>query len=180
MRIHLFRLLGVGALAVALTLPGASLADANHGQPDHAVPVKAVFEGSDYIVMPPTDCPPGAWWRYFFEGTGQMSHLGRVHIDVTHCTTFDPATGTGFFGPGTMTVTAMNGDVLVLEDTGTFVFDGVDSQIDLHWTVLEGTGRFVGATGGGDASVATNVPTASSAGEMWGSIIYDASNRAGR
>lgn len=179
MRIH--RLMGVGALAGALVLSGASLADATRGQPDHPVPITAAMEGTDYIVIPPPEyCPAGSTWEYHAEGIAQMSHLGRVDVEVVHCTTMDFATGTGFFGPGTMTFTAKNGDQLVLEDTGTFVFDGVDSVIDLDWVVIGGSGRFLGAMGEGHGELFGNVPTARVQGDFWGEVIYDASNRANR
>jgi hypothetical protein len=181
MRSHASRILSACALVATLLLSGASMADATRGQPDHPVPLRAAIDGNDYIVVPPpAHCPTGTSWEYHFEGIGQMSHLGRVDIEVVHCTTMDFASGTGFFGPGTITVTAKNGDALVMADTGTFTFDGIDSVIDLDWSVLGGTGRFLGATGEGDGALFGNVPTASLTGDLWGELIYDASNRANR
>lgn len=178
---HASRILSVGALVATLMLSGASMADATHGQPEHPVPVKLAIAGDDSVVVPaPVHCPAGATWEYHFEGTGQMSHLGRVDVELVHCTTFDFASGTGFFGPGTMEITAKNGDTLVVAEWGTFVFDGVDSIVDLEWSVLSGTGRFVGAGGGGDGMLFGHVPTATMTGDLWGELIYDASNRANR
>ena len=61
--------------------------------------------------------------------------------------------GTDTFGPGTITLTAANGDELRLVHRGTFglvmAADGLTSGFDMIWVVAGGTGRFTGATGAG-------------------------------
>ena len=63
------------------------------------------------------------------------------------------ASGTGTFGPGTITITAANGDKLNLVHRGTFSLvmtpDGLTSVFDMTWVVAGGTGRFAGARGAG-------------------------------
>ena len=93
---------------------------------------------------------------------------------VTHCTFVDMATGTGSFGPGTITLTAANGDELHLVHRGTFRIvmgpDGPRSIFDMTWTVDGGTGRFAGATGSGtthgSSLLSTGITTASYQGEI--------------
>ena len=79
--------------------------------------------GHDTADMPPTDCPAGAVARYHSAGTGHLLHLGRVQFAVTHCVFMDSLVK-GHIGPGTVTITAANGDTLVLAETsGTLTFD---------------------------------------------------------
>jgi hypothetical protein len=123
--------------------------------------------------------------RYFQSGTGVLSHLGAVTVEVTHCTWLDSAS-TGHAGPGTITVTAANGDTLVLAHQVTFEF-GMPSPgrilnlIDLEWEVVGGTGRFDGAIGTGAGSGISDIDAATGAStttvSLWGTIAYDASNR---
>jgi hypothetical protein len=109
--------------------------------------------GVDSAEMNPADCPAGAAARYHSAGTGRLLHLGLVRYTVTHCVFMDSPVD-GHIGPGTVTITAANGDMLVLAETsGTFVFDQpmpmTTSTAEISWTVASGTGRFAGATGSG-------------------------------
>jgi hypothetical protein len=143
------RLLRAAALFAALTLITASTALATHGQPQREVPIGGVLSGADSYGDPST-CPAGAVWRYFQSGTGELSHLGAVTVEVTHCTWLDSAT-TGHAGPGTITVTAANGDTLVLAHQVTFEFGmptpgSILNLIDLEWEVVGGTGGVASRT----------------------------------
>ena len=107
--------------------------------------------GTDSFDLAAPGCEAGAVIRYHDAGSGQFLHLGRVHVEVTHCTYMDSGTA-GHFGPGTITITAANGDTLVLRQAGSFVFDqpmpsALTSSIRLSWTVVGGTGRFDDARG---------------------------------
>lgn len=172
---RLFRILVALALLGAV---GASPAAADRPEAPHDVPFRGVVVATD-SYGPPTDCPaPGATWRYYSAGPGTFAHLGATWGDVTHCTWFDSPT-TGHFGPGTNVITAANGDTLTLTQWGTFelvLTDGVPtgSNGDLHWTVLEGTGRFEGATGSGTADVFTDIGTQTTTARFVGTIAYDA------
>ena len=147
-----------------------------------AAPVSAAdparpFAGHDRVVdtmLPPGGCPGGASWRYSATGSGTVLHLGTATVAVTPCTFVDMATGTGSFGPGTIVLTAANGDELHLVHRGTFRIvmgpDGPSSSFDLTWTADGGTGRFAGATGSGTAHgssiLSMGITTASYQGEI--------------
>lgn len=149
-----------------------------------AVPVAAAdparpFGGHDRVVdtfTAPTTCPEGALWRYSGAGTGQFLHLGDTSVAVTHCTFVDFASGTGRFGPGTVTLTAANGDVLRLVHRGWFRLvnapDGLTSVFDIDWVVVGGTGRFEGATGAGTAHGSSLLSTGTTAASYHGEIAY--------
>jgi hypothetical protein len=137
------------------------------------------FRGHDRVVdtfVAPTTCPDGATWRYVASGTGWYLHLGRSWVSVTHCTFVDFASGTGTFGPGTITVTAANGDELRLVHHGTFRLvmnpDGLTSVFDLTWVAAGGTGRFAGATGAGTAHGSSLLSTGITAASYDGEISY--------
>jgi len=147
-----------------------------------AAPVSAAdparpFAGHDRVVdtmLAPSGCPADAAWRYSATGTGWFLHLGVTSVDVTHCTVVDMSTGRGSFGPGTITLTAANGDRVKLVHRGTFRVvmtpDGPTSTFDMTWVVDGGTGRFAGATGSGtthgSSLLATGITTASYHGEI--------------
>jgi hypothetical protein len=175
------RLFRATALTVALMLVAATPVLATRGQPDHEVPFGGGGTTADSYGDPGT-CPPGAVWRFFSSGTNEFTHLGHVTVDVTHCTWVDWATGTGHFGPGTNTLTAVNGDTLTLSQWGTFESaltpDGIFSYVDLEWEVIGGTGRFEGASGTGEGTVVGDIAAMTSTSTYWGTIVYDASNRA--
>jgi len=173
------RLFRATVLFAALMLLSASTVSATHGQPDREVPFGGGGTTADSYGDPST-CPPEAHHRYFSAGQSIFTHLGLVTAEVTHCTWVDSAT-TGHFGPGTNTLTAANGDTLVLSQRGTFEFfltpDGLFSFVDLEWVAISGTGRFEGATGSGQAAVLGDIWAGTSTAIYWGTIAYDASNR---
>jgi hypothetical protein len=86
-----------------------------------------------------------------FTGTGTASHLGRS-TNVNHITVSGPASCPGGFANINIeTLTAANGDTLVLTGdhdqgcpTGPNAVHGTGD-----WTVTSGTGRFAGVTGRG-------------------------------
>jgi hypothetical protein len=147
-----------------------------------AAPVSAAdparpFAGHDRVVdtlLAPSGCPEGAAWRYSASGTGWFLHLGFTSVTVTHCTFVDMATGRGSFGPGTITLTAANGDRLEVVQRGTFTIvmtpDGPASDFEMTWVADGGTGRFAGATGSGtthgSSLLSTGITTASYQGEI--------------
>jgi uncharacterized membrane protein len=155
------------ALCLALAAPVAA---ANPARP---------FAGHDRVadtMLPPSDCPGGATWRYSAAGTGVFLHLGQSSVSVTHCTFVDMASGTGNFGPGTITITAANGDDLRLVHQGTFRLamtpDGLTSVFDMTWVVAGGTGRFAGATGSGTTHGSSLLSTGITAASYQGEIAY--------
>lgn len=149
-----------------------------------AAPVAAAdparpFAGHDRVsdtFTPPSTCPAGALWRYTGTGTGLFLHLGLASVAVTHCTFVDMASGTGTFGPGTITLTAANGDDLRLVHRGTFSLvmtpEGLTSVFDMTWIVAGGTGRFAGATGAGTTHGSSLLSTGTTAASYEGEIAY--------
>lgn len=157
----------VAALCLALAAPVAAAGPAR------------TFAGHDRVTdsfSPPTTCPDGATWRYSGSGTGQFRHLGRTSVSLTHCTFVDFASGTGTFGPGTVVLTAGNGDELRLVYTGTFSLvmgpGGLTSVFDMTWVVAGGTGRFAGATGAGTTQGSSLLSTGITAASYEGEIAY--------
>jgi hypothetical protein len=149
-----------------------------------AAPVTAaghvrLFAGHDSVVdtlAVPTTCPTGASWRYSGAGTGQFLHLGRTSVAVTHCTFVDMTSGTGSFGPGTITLTAANGDELHLVHRGTFRLvdtpEGLTSVFNMSWVVVGGTGRYEAARGSGMTHGSSLLSTGTTAATYLGLIRY--------
>ncbi len=167
----------VAAATICLVLASPVAADSAV-----TVPIHGSVGGHDGMSAPDT-CPAGAGARYTGTGGGEFSHLGAVDFVITHCTWLDSPT-TGHFGPGTVTLTAANGDRLVLADSGTFEIvmgaSGPLSLIQLDWTVIGGTGRFAHAAGSGTASPVGDLVANYTSGTFDGVIQYAASDRSGR
>lgn len=165
------KLIRVMALAGVLALVGATSASGAGA----IRPISGVGHGID-SMGDPADCTQAQPIHYVNTGVGQVLHLGAVTYEVSHCTSFDPASGTGAFGPGTLTIEAANGDTLVLAEWGTFRFvptgDTVLSYIDLEWEVADGTGRFEGATGSGTGSPVGDVLAGTLTLTFGGTISY--------
>ncbi len=140
-------------------------------------PFGGVVTGQAAPVMTPSDCPSGAVGRYAAAGTGQMLHLGRMAYTVTHCA-FMSSPVDGYIGPGTIKLTAANGDTLVLtEISGTFKFDQpmpktTTSHAAISWKVASGTGRFEGAAGSGTAAGDASMVTGVEVMRFTGTISY--------
>ncbi len=121
-------------------------------------------------------CPAGATWRFYSTTWAQFTHLGRTYMQISHCTWVDLAAGTGSFAYGKARLWAANKDLLVLGTWGTFHVgmtpDGLVSYVDMHWTVIGGTGRFANATGSGDGSAMSLIATNSTSGTWRGTISY--------
>ncbi len=119
-----------------------------------AKPFSGSFVTVDSYDLIHPGCPGDAFLKADIVGRGQFQHLGLTRIHMTHCTWLDLATGAGWTGVGDMTLTAANGDTLLLHYRATFQMDPwpdfVSSTVDtLPWTVVGGTGRFEHATGSG-------------------------------
>lgn len=165
---------------------------ATRGQPDKALPFKgsgtgwitsqiyapgfpierSTFEGrcstpSDYIVE--------------FAANGQATRLGEFTIVFGHCSrvNVDGATGAVSFdyGDGRATFVAANGDELY----GTYDAGSADLMADgnVAWhdtfALVDGTGRFEGAVGGGTEMGTTHSVTGWTTWAFEGTIVYDAS-----
>ncbi len=157
--------LASAGLCLALAAPVAAS--------DPRVPFGGRVAGPDSYGSP-SDCPAGASWHYTSLGEGELLHLGRVTIAVSHCTWDDVATLSGHFGPGTMTFTAANGDQLVLADSGTYTLDlvALKAYPTGSWVVVSGTGRFARASGSGTFGGVSDLVAGVSSMRYWGSISY--------
>jgi hypothetical protein len=186
----MMKMLRILLCALLLVIGGATAAVAAQGQPQLMVPIKGTLVGQDEEPTPGVF--PGCLleagqapllWRFTSEGTGQVSHLGRVTYQFTHCTHVDFT-----LTEGVMTLTAANGDTLVLTYTGEitqYVPGGADAFWKMSWTPSSGTGRFADASGsGGDGFAVTHTDTSPLAGTtdltFQGMITYNASNRAAK
>ena len=157
--------LASAALCLALAAPVAAT--------DPEVPFGGHTAGTD-TYLPPVGCPAGASWLHMGDAQGELLHLGRVHLVNSHCTWEDPATLSGHFGPGTMTLTAANGDQLVLAEQGTYTIDVVALAAYPvgSWVVVDGTGRFAGASGAGTFAGVSDFVSGISTLRFSGSISY--------
>ena len=156
-------LLAAVALSLALAAPVAA----------GLRPFRADVAGADRIGDVST-CPAGALVRYVSNGEGVALHLGPVELAVSHCVWPDSPT-TGHFGSGTITLTAPNGDTLILSQTGTYAFDAfppTTSTIVLSWSVVGGTGRFADATGSGVGNGLSDIAAGTTHTVLTGSIDY--------
>ena len=119
------------------------------------VPFKATFTGSSTSVSG----FPCAVLRSDIVGGGHATHLGNFTTVQHHC--FDPGDPTGAFTEGFYTFTGANGDTIFGTYHGHLVPIIAPSVFAIvgEFTIEGGTGRFVGATGGGTASGTLNVAT---------------------
>ncbi len=126
----------VGFLVLLLLLAAMPAALAGG---DQERPFKQDLQG--YVVGMGADagCTEGALWRTSMEGTGTVTHMGRVTWEASHC--FHP---NGTFSDSAITITAANGDQLFGEYTGAMTGATTWMEID---SFFGGTGRFEGATG---------------------------------
>jgi hypothetical protein len=165
--IRVLALASVLALVVAIPAMGAS---------SHEVPIKGSTLSVDGYADP-IGCPDGTAWTYLSSGEGRVSHLGRVQIDVEHCTAFDDVAGTGTFGDGGWTLRAANGDHLYVSHQGSFELVGESSVVTGTWTVTGGDGRFTGAYGHGEMWAVSDFETGTTTLNFAGVITYEASAR---
>jgi len=111
------------------------------------VPFRAVIHTEP---VPVGSCGPGCL-DLNISGLGQATHMGRTEID-------GPSQVNVILGQqtGTSTLTAANGDTLVIAFAGTVVFEGPEPtdpvSFEGRWDVISGTGRFDDAIGSGTYS----------------------------
>jgi len=145
---HISKSVGASSLAVLLlTITPLGMPNFAFAAEATYVPFKATFSGNAYFTSETTA---------EFHGTGAATHLGQsmnfgilaplIPMDTNEC-----EAGWGIPHTNTETLTAANGDLLVLEmndlacPTSTpNVFEGTG-----FWNVIYGTGRFADAKGWG-------------------------------
>lgn len=117
------------------------------------------------------DCPDG-FVATKFEGSGHLSHLGRVEITGGACNDFVNLEIVDGFG----TYVAANGDFIQVEYTGTASFVRPATLVgEGSGVIVGGTGRFDSASGELDYTFTTVENQTSLVGQGW--IAYDASDR---
>jgi hypothetical protein len=137
------------------TAPGASAEPVDGRSPAaRLVPFKGTFTATGAAADIPGDRCPALTVQ--IQGPGTATHLGSLTTVQSHCMappSFD-------FTDGLFTLTAANGDQLVGTYEGEFrPLDPPLAGIDGEFMFTGGTGRFIGATGGGEASGVQNFAT---------------------
>lgn len=150
MRNSSIRSLSVLAAAAALALTGVVNADGGH-----PVPFKGSFTGTMAFTSQTTVA---------FSGTAQATHFGRS--STAGLATVLGATAEGCIANShTETITAANGDQLMFRAIDVACPIGPTTMHGTgHWVVTGGTGRFAGATGGGELEGVSNFGPGFSAG----------------
>lgn len=146
-------------IATTLLLSSAVGVSANTGGTDR--PVRATATGYGYwpgVGAPGSlDCPGYAVGETSFTYlAGTMAHLGRVTIEMRHCTIY-PELGEFSTDTGVIDIVAANGDIL-RGTYDTWVTGFVDGQVLAEFVItFDGTGssgRFAGATGTASGDIA--------------------------
>ena len=139
-RIHRVGLLLIASL---MALPAAA---------GDRVPFRALIHTEPVFVG---ICGPGCF-ELAIGGTGQATHMGRTEFEGpsrVQINLSDPRSGTQ---TGTSILTAANGDAIEIAFAGTVEFEGPSPTDPVsfqgEWEVIDGTGRFDGATGSGTYS----------------------------
>jgi hypothetical protein len=131
----------VTIVVMALSLMGLRAAASDR------VPFRALMDTQPMMVG---FCGPGCF-QFEISGTGQATHLGRTEMA-------GPSQVNVVFGQqtGTSTLTAANGDTIVIAIAGTVDFQGPNPTDPVsfqgEWHVIAGTGRFEAAEGAGTYS----------------------------
>jgi hypothetical protein len=160
-------------VAAALCLAFAAPVAAN----DPVRPFSGWFTTADAFDLDHPGCPADAFLRATVTGQGPFRHLGWTQVHFTHCTWLNLETGAGWTDVGEMTLTAANGDTLLLHYQATFQMnpwpDFETSTIDsLPWTVVSGTGRFAHASGSGGGTNLAIMAAGTSTYWLSGTISY--------
>ncbi|MEJ2240423.1 MAG: hypothetical protein P8X82_19200 [Gemmatimonadales bacterium] len=157
------------------------LAPAALTQAPRPVPFRATFIITPTLLLPgdagyPARCPTGPTnAAASATGQGHGLHLGRLNETESDCIDFATLSLT----LGEITITAANGDQIWAEFEGSGSFDPPPPNANLFctWSIVGGTGRFVGATGAGDCADSRQLGNGTSLIILDGWIAYDASNR---
>src|SRR5262245_41380575 len=144
---RLWRLLTAWGVAVALgSVCAGAVGAADHGA-GARLHVTATFEATAVGFE-------ACGLRVFATGSALGTHVGNGLWSQSECVDpFSNAPNVHVVGVGT--ITAANGDVLIVDYDATTAPPDADNQIHPRgtFTVAGGTGRFAGATGGGSLAV---------------------------
>jgi hypothetical protein len=122
------------------------------------VPLQGNFEGTAHVSFV-SESANSAVYSVEITASGQFSHLDHSTLQSYEIDTIDLKTGDKVATDGKATLTAANGDQLILDYGGTGQPNGVGFDDTYSFTIVCGTGRFAGATGSGVVQ-STDVPGA--------------------
>jgi hypothetical protein len=172
---------GRGAIALALGATMLLSIAAPVAAANHVRPFFGYGSGPSTLGPPIADCPAGSMWYVTGHGTGNFTHLGRANFALEQCATANMESGWGHtVGKASMTIVAANGDLLELSYDMTFHANLTQTPATaktwLDWEVAGGTGRFVDATGSGEAighvQYTPDLTGATISLYWWGTLAY--------
>jgi hypothetical protein len=181
-RCRTFQPEGLDSRRLLSTLSSLPAVPAEVQSDSHQVPFEGKCDGTASIVS----VSPLGVVTVGINGAANFSHLGKSTIEAQHSVVFRPDSSIDILG-GRATVTAANGDRLVLDYAGTGVPNGFGGFDDTYGFTVDGglsTGRFAGVTGGGvihaddspGGSLATGFPFT---GDLVGQIVTVGANTKG-
>lgn len=136
----------VGSVGLALALAAPAVAD----------PGTRPFSGraaGDLQFVPAASCPQFGTSTEVDRIPGKARHLGRMLLSSEHCAGFGHLTG------GTMTMVAANGDRVFIEySVDAPTVPSAAFTVDVDGTIVDGTGRFEGASGHVDMTGSVVLP----------------------
>ncbi len=162
-----FGIFGIFAVLLSLTVLAAPTAADPGTAKTRPLNISLDFTGTPGGFECPDGLVPQA-----FEGSGRLSHLGRVEVSGGACNDFVNLEIVGGFG----TYVAANGDSIDVEFSGTASFIPPATFVgEGSGAIVGGTGRFESVTGAFDFTSETIGEQTSLVGQGW--IAYDASDR---
>jgi len=92
-------------------------------------------------------CSVPSAFVFDYQGTAQLTGIGTVTLEGSHCTQVKMAAGTGTYTDGRFTMTTSKGYVIRSTHAGSFVMVGNTSYVTGTTKVVGGTGPYRGAKG---------------------------------
>jgi hypothetical protein len=136
----------VGSVGLALALAAPAVADQG------TRPFSGRAAG-DLQFVPSASCPQFGMSTEVERIPGTARHLGRMVLSSEHCAGFGHLTG------GTMTMVAANGDRVFIEySVDAPMVPSAAFTVDVDGTIVDGTGRFDGASGHVDMTGSVRLP----------------------
>jgi hypothetical protein len=112
---------------------------------------RATFEATQLGEPEPSPRCPDGQVLVRIEGRGTATRIGRVSLTMSHCIIDDPAEPD--FTNGEMVMTSVRGDAIFIQYAGTDTPSGEGTgTIEGTFSIVGGSGAYVGATGGGTLS----------------------------
>jgi hypothetical protein len=162
------KILALAAAAAAFGIASVSNpAAAQAAKPTAGVPFSATINITEQLARDGTLCPLVGT----ISGTGIATQIGRVAVRSTDCV--QPRGATFTFSSLQVVLTAPNGDQIFVNYLGTL--NTATGAIQGTYTIVDGTGRFDHATGGGTMVGSEDIsgfPNATGQLQLTGTIDY--------